>query len=253
MVLGPLLPNHLFLDSSGSDPNNNVTNGSRELNRIDDEDSDNSSMPSLADLWRADDGVSQYHDWYTSLFTYPNRGDYIPKGSKTFLSSEASRFCFRRKLYKDRHIRGIEFPEQGPFKKPFQILPGAGKIDFIVNYRCDYYIRKGVVHECPNGPAQLLIQDTTSSLVSNADALYTLQCEIFNRVVNSNWVLAYKDAKDLLGAAHFEMVYRDVLRRKVWTAVDLENPGNNSHAADWERVGGRDRSVLWVTLTLTRD
>ena len=30
-------------------------------------------------------------------------------------------------------------------------------------------------------------------------------------------------------------------------------PGNNSHAADWERVGERDRSVLWVTLTLQKD
>ena len=122
-----------------------------------------------------------------------------------------------------------------------------------MNYRCDYYIRKGVVHECPNGSAQLLIQDTSSSLVSDADALYTLKCEIFKRVVNSNWVLAYNDAKNLLEAAHFEMVHRNILHRKVWTAVDLEKPGNNSHAADWERVGGCDRSVLWVTLTLQKD
>ena len=63
------------------------------------------------------------------------------------------------------------------------------------------------MHECPNGPAQLLIQDTSCSLFSNADALYTLKCEIFKRVVNSNWVLAYNDAKNLLEAAHFEMVY----------------------------------------------
>ena len=107
--------------------------------------------------------------------------------------------------------------------------------------------------KAPNGRAQLLIQDTSSSLVSNADALYTLKCEIFKRVVNSNWVLAYNDAQNLLEAAHFEMVYRSILRRKVWTAVDLDNLSNNSHAANWERVGGRDRSVLWVTLTLQKD
>ena len=71
--------------------------------------------------------------------------------------------------------------------------------------------------------------------------------------MDGDWVSAFRDAKINLKAARFEMVYRSILHREFWMALNMEQIGSNSYAADWDRVGDRNRSDMWVTVTLQKD
>ena len=90
----------------------------------------------------------------------PKKGDLFPTDTRFLTAKPTQTFCFKRKLFKHRNIPGIHYPRPNLFHPTFEILAGAANVDFIVHYHCDYYIRKGVPHECHEPPSRLLILNT---------------------------------------------------------------------------------------------